>query len=152
METSNERKCLRNIKMGFYPIGVTHDPGMTFEERLRELRAIGKKAAADFAEKFAPLNQWFTIAGLSSGEFVGMVADDPTNKIKLKTFHCEILNQHDLLKAEADAYRSLPGISEVHHHMVGTNFKTIKKEVTEIIEEVIERVLNTPGLERISKQ
>jgi len=32
------------------------------------------------------------IAGLSSGEFVGMVADDPTQKIKLKTFHCEILN------------------------------------------------------------
>ena len=32
------------------------------------------------------------ISALSSGEFVGMVADDPTNKIKLKVFHSEIVN------------------------------------------------------------
>lgn len=91
METSNERKGLRNIKMDFYPIRVTHDPSITFEERLKELRAIGKKAAADFAEIFSTLNQWFTIAGLSSGEFVGMVADDPSQKIILKTFQAKSL-------------------------------------------------------------
>ncbi len=28
------------------------------------------------------------ISALSSGEFVGMVADDPTEKIELKAFHC----------------------------------------------------------------
>lgn len=32
------------------------------------------------------------ISALSSGEFLGMVADDPDNKIGLKTFNCEILN------------------------------------------------------------
>lgn len=32
------------------------------------------------------------IAGLSSGEFVGMVADNPDNKIDLKVFHSEIMN------------------------------------------------------------
>jgi hypothetical protein len=32
------------------------------------------------------------ISSFSSGEFVGMVADDPGQKIKLKIFHCEILN------------------------------------------------------------
>jgi hypothetical protein len=31
------------------------------------------------------------IASLSSGEFVGMVADDPDQKIDLKAFHSEIL-------------------------------------------------------------
>src|SRR3990170_414919 len=60
MDKLNERKGLRNIKMGFYPVEVTHDPGTTFEQRLEEVRAIGKKAAADFAEKFAALNRWFT--------------------------------------------------------------------------------------------
>ena len=39
-----------------------------------------------------------TIATLSSGEFVGMVADDPGCKIELKTFHSEILNDHQALK------------------------------------------------------
>ena len=33
------------------------------------------------------------IASLSSGEFVGMVADDPHEKIKLKMFHAEIMNR-----------------------------------------------------------
>jgi type IV secretory pathway TraG/TraD family ATPase VirD4 len=33
------------------------------------------------------------ISSLSSGEFVGMVADDPDQKIKLKVFHCEIVQK-----------------------------------------------------------
>ena len=32
------------------------------------------------------------IASLSSGEFVGLVADNPDEKIKLKMFHAEIIN------------------------------------------------------------
>ncbi|HSZ86517.1 MAG TPA: conjugal transfer protein MobC, partial [Puia sp.] len=38
------------------------------------------------------------IAGLSSGEFVGMVADDPEMKIELKAFHAEIINNHEELQ------------------------------------------------------
>lgn len=38
------------------------------------------------------------IAALSSGEFVGMVADTPDQKITLKAFHCEIQNDHEALK------------------------------------------------------
>ena len=33
------------------------------------------------------------IASLSSGEFVGVVADDPHEKIKPKMFHAEIMNR-----------------------------------------------------------
>jgi type IV secretory pathway TraG/TraD family ATPase VirD4 len=32
------------------------------------------------------------ISSLSSGEFVGIVADNPDQKIELKAFQCEILN------------------------------------------------------------
>jgi hypothetical protein len=35
------------------------------------------------------------ISALSSAEFVVMVADDPDCKIDLKTFHCELLNDHE---------------------------------------------------------
>lgn len=38
------------------------------------------------------------IASLSSGHFVGMVADDPNNKIDLKVFHNEIQNDHEALE------------------------------------------------------
>ncbi|RYE54840.1 MAG: hypothetical protein EOP48_11445 [Sphingobacteriales bacterium] len=40
------------------------------------------------------------IASLSSGEFVGAVADNPEEKIELKTFHCEIINNHEEIKRE----------------------------------------------------
>jgi len=33
-----------------------------------------------------------TISSLSSGEFVGMIADNPECKLSLKTFHSEIIN------------------------------------------------------------
>jgi len=92
------------------------------------------------------------IASLSSGEFVGMVADDPNKKIKLKTFHCEIINQHDLLAAENNAYKSLPKIVNVDLQMVNDNFRKIKGEISEIIDQEIERILNTPGMPQLPKK
>ncbi|MEO7046053.1 MAG: hypothetical protein ABI091_12155 [Ferruginibacter sp.] len=40
------------------------------------------------------------IAALSSGEFVGLVADNPDEKIKLKMFYAEIINDADKLNEE----------------------------------------------------
>lgn len=37
------------------------------------------------------------ISSLSSGEFVGIVADNPDCKIKLKVFHSEIQNDHEAI-------------------------------------------------------
>lgn len=105
--------------------------------------SVSKSSQLDFA---IPQSK---IAGLSSGEFVGMVADDPSNKIKLKSFHCEIINNHQRLKLETDGYRELPAIAEVNVSMVNANFKKIKSEIAEIIDTEIERILNTPGLDRI---
>ena len=34
--------------------------------------------------------------------------DDPAEKIELKTFHCEIINDHEALKKEVDNYVSIP--------------------------------------------
>jgi hypothetical protein len=53
---------------------------------------------------------------------------DPSQKIKLKTFHAEIINDHELLKTETASYRELPVITDVNVLMVGKNFKRIKKE------------------------
>ena len=107
--------------------------------------SVCKSSQLDFA------NPQSRIAGLSSGEFVGMVADDPANKIKLKTFHCEIINNHELLNAEANSHKDLPVISEVTAQMVNDNFRTIKAEIANLIETEIERILNTPGLDNLRK-
>ena len=87
-----------------------------------------------------------TISSLSSGQFVGMVADDPTEKIALKTFHNEIINDHAALKKEEKAYKAIPNVRELLPTEVEDNYRQIKQEVREIIELEMERVYNSPEL------
>ena len=85
------------------------------------------------------------IAALSSGEFVGMVADDPDNKIQLKAFHCEILNDHEALKKEIDGYKEIPEIRKVDNQIVQMNYFQIRQDIQNIINSEISRLLNDPG-------
>lgn len=80
------------------------------------------------------------IASLSSGEFVGMVADDPQEKIKLKMFHAEIINDADMLNAEVAAYKNIPVVSNVTQQQVMDNFYQVKMEVKRMIGEEVERL------------
>ncbi|HEX4372862.1 MAG TPA: conjugal transfer protein MobC [Puia sp.] len=86
------------------------------------------------------------IASLSSGEFVGTVADDPNQKIALKIFCTEIVNDHQTLEKEQTLYKELPVIAEVTKQTVMQNYLRIKGEVKRIIDEEIERMMNTPEL------
>ena len=86
------------------------------------------------------------ISALSSGEFVGMVADDPDCKIELKAFHCSILNDHKALKREQDGYKDIQVIRKLDNGMVQRNYLQIKQDVQDIIQSEMERLLNDPGL------
>lgn len=86
------------------------------------------------------------IAALSSGEFVGTVADDPDNKIELKAFHCEILNDHEALKKEIYNYKEIPVIRKVDNAMVQRNYIQIKQDIQDIIHAEMNRLLNDPAL------
>jgi hypothetical protein len=86
------------------------------------------------------------ISSLSAGEFVGMVADDPNCKIELKTFHCEIVNNHEALKKEEENYIDIDGIRKLDNAMVQRNYLQIKQDIQDIIQSEMERLLNDPGL------
>lgn len=75
------------------------------------------------------------IATLSSGEFVGVVADNPEQKIRLKMFHCEIQNDHKAIAAEETSYREIPLVKKVSAEDVEENYKRIKSEVFELLRE-----------------
>jgi hypothetical protein len=89
------------------------------------------------------------ISALSSGEFVGMVADDPDCKIELKTFHCSILNDHEALKQEQNSYKEIPVIRKLNHAMVQRNYLQIKQDIQDIIQSEMERVLSDPALSHL---
>ncbi len=77
------------------------------------------------------------IAGLSSGEFVGTVADDPQQRIELKTFHAEILNDHAAIAREEKSYREIPSIRTVTQFEIHENYQRIRTDIDII---VIERI------------
>lgn len=89
------------------------------------------------------------ISSLSSGEFVGMVADNPDQKIELKTFCCEIVNDHKALAAEQAGYKDIPKISNVTQREVLENYLQIKKDVADIVHSELERIMDTPELEHL---
>lgn len=77
------------------------------------------------------------IAALSSGEFVGMVADDPDNKIKLKVFHNEIINDHEALKQEEQEYHPIPAVRQIDYKEILHNYHQIKKDIEEMIKSIL---------------
>jgi hypothetical protein len=75
------------------------------------------------------------IAGLSSGEFVGTVADDPHEKIDLKAFHSEIINDHSAIRHEENNYRPIPAIRNVGPTDIQETYLRIKKEIRRVVED-----------------
>lgn len=86
------------------------------------------------------------ISSLSSGEFVGMTADNPDYRIELKTFHCEIINDHEKIKRETDNYKEIPFIRTIDNVILQKNYLQIKIEIQEIIHSEIERIIKNPSL------
>lgn len=86
------------------------------------------------------------ISSLSSGEFVGMTADNPDCRIELKTFHCEIINDHEKIKKETDNYQEIPIIRTIDNVIIQKNYLQIKIEIQEIIHSEMERIIKSPAL------
>ena len=96
--------------------------------------SISRSTQLDFA---IPASK---ISSLSSGEFVGMVADDPHEKIKLKMFHSEIINNTDKLNAELKAFKPIPQVSSVTHQQVMDNYFQVKIDIKALIEQEVYRL------------
>jgi hypothetical protein len=86
------------------------------------------------------------ISSLSSGEFVGMTADNPDCKIDRKAFHGEIINDHDALKKEMDGYKEIPMVRKLDPTIVQRNYMEIKQDVQWIIQSEMELLLSDPAL------
>ena len=80
------------------------------------------------------------IAALSSGEFVGLVADNPDEKIKLKMFNAEIINDAEKLNAEIAAYKDIPIIKKVSQQEVLDNYYQVKFEIKQLVEREVLRL------------
>jgi len=73
------------------------------------------------------------IATLSSGEFVGMVADEPQEKIALKIFHNEIVNDHEAIARERAQWKDIPSPRQVSPAEISANYYRIKADIVDIL-------------------
>jgi hypothetical protein len=96
--------------------------------------SISKSVQLDYA---IPASK---ISGLSSGEFVGMVADDPDNKIDLKAFHNAIQNDHEAIRQEEARYQAIPLVRDVDQAEVLMNYHQIKEDIKILVETVISQL------------
>ncbi|PRY03351.1 type IV secretory system conjugative DNA transfer VirD4/TraG family protein [Pontibacter ummariensis] len=74
-----------------------------------------------------------TIASLSSGEFVGTVADDPLCRVELKTFHATITNDHSAIAEEEKSYLPIPIIRELNAGTIQENYNRIREDISTMI-------------------
>ncbi len=89
------------------------------------------------------------IASLSSGEFIGMVADDPDQEIELKAFHAKIFNDHKKLSDEQESYKPLPILRKVDKTEVFKVYDQIKEDVQNLVLAVMQQIINDPSLHHL---
>lgn len=85
------------------------------------------------------------IATLSSGHFVGIVADTPQQPIQLKMFHAEFTADFDALEKEEAGYEPMPVVQQVTDEAVELNFLNVRLDVLKIIEAVLDDIRSDPG-------
>jgi type IV secretory pathway TraG/TraD family ATPase VirD4 len=73
-----------------------------------------------------------TVAGLSSGEFLGVVADDPGMEMELKGFHAKLVRQE---KGGLSGEGKLPIVKVVDRDVVQANFRQVKADIERLVGE-----------------
>lgn len=96
--------------------------------------SLSKSRQLDFA---IPASK---ISALSSGEFVGMVADNPNEKIKLKMFHAELMNNSNAINEEIKGFKKIPMVTELDTQQVTDNFYQIKHDILMLIDQEIYKI------------
>ena len=94
------------------------------------------------------------ISGLTQGMFVGSVADNFSERIEQKIFHCEIVVDSEKVRREEKAYRPIPVITDFRDkngndrmkEMIQENYNRIKAEVKQIVADELQRIQNDPAL------
>jgi hypothetical protein len=82
------------------------------------------------------------LANLSSGEFAGLIADDPSVKIELKTFHSTFVKAPTSAKDQPP----LPIVRPVDAKLIEATFTQIGTDITALVTSEMKRILTDPAL------
>ncbi|MDN3692267.1 conjugal transfer protein MobC [Chryseobacterium tructae] len=97
------------------------------------------------------------ISTLTQGMFVGSVSDNFDERIEQKIFHAEIVVDNAKVAAETKAYKNIPEIlsfvneagEDRMKQQIEKNYRQIKLDIVNIVENEIERIKNDPDLQHL---
>jgi len=99
------------------------------------------------------------ISTLTQGIFVGSVSDNFEERIEQKIFHAQIVVDTEKVSAETKEFKQIPVIldfQEVYDKpmkdVIENNYYTIKKDVAQIVEIEMERIMKDPKLSKLVKK
>ena len=94
------------------------------------------------------------ISNLTQGMFVGAVSDNFDERIDQKIFHAEIVVDSVKVSAEMKAYQPIPTITDFINEdgsdnlkeTIESNYKSVKREILDLVATEIERIKNDSNL------
>ncbi|HIB8181425.1 TPA: conjugal transfer protein MobC [Elizabethkingia anophelis] len=100
------------------------------------------------------------ISTLTQGLFVGSVSDNFDERIAQKIFHAEIMVDNEKVAAETRKYQKIPQIRFFTDHYdqdqmkkhIENNYKQIKADIVNIIENEMFRIKNDPDLQHLVQE
>jgi hypothetical protein len=136
--SDDEANAVVNISGNFFcgqAAGKTAEwVSQRFPKMLKDRESVSTNSS-DTSINVAP--QWeetvtpATISALSSGEFVGVVADDPRQELTLKAFHARILREQFPVLSGA----GLPVVRTVDNETLKKHSQQIREEVRALVQE-----------------
>ena len=162
-----ESKVIENTVGNIFSGQVVSETAKTLSDRfgkvLQKLQSISinrQDVSTSINTQMDALIPPSKISGLTQGMFVGSVSDNFNERIEQKIFHCEIVVDAEKVNREEKAYKKIPVITDFtdedgNDHMketVQANYRRIKEEVKQIVQEELERIANDENLKHLLQQ
>ena len=156
-----EAKVVMNTVGNLFSGQVVGETAKTLSERLGKVLQKRQSVTINRSDTSTSINTQMDslipaskISSLTQGMFVGSVADNFSERIEQKIFHCEIVVDSEKVKREEKAYRPIPVITDFTDadgrdcmkEMIQENYSRIKSEVKQIVADELQRIQNDPIL------
>lgn len=127
-------------------------------QQSRSISVTDRDTNVSLSERMEPMIPESKISGLSQGSFVGSVADNFDQKVKLKTFNGELVVESQMV-AQLDNLTPIPVRPEMEKYtdeelnkLVADNFRQVKREVKKLVESELNRLTNDPNYQHLVTQ
>ncbi|MDX8568128.1 conjugal transfer protein MobC [Elizabethkingia sp. HX XZB] len=155
-----ESKVIQNTIGNIFSGQVVGETAKTLSERFgkilqkRQSLSINQtNNSVSFSTQLESLIPASKISTLSQGMFVGAVSDNYSERIEQKIFHCEIVVNKDRATTNAKDFSQIPDIrtdsKEILDKHIRDNYHNIKLQVSEILENELQRIENDPDLKHL---